>query len=605
MTLVPDQQSHLLGIILAVHSTTAGDQLIFRYPPVERNHLSEETGERIRTESAKKSTENCPKGPSDPPVIYFPHSYNNAYNIPSVVLCSILCPRFALCDQVIEFMVDDAKFIGRPTTLSTSKFTSLPNESVRNAGAPSSSVMPIDTQVQRNDMIEANKEPNILTNASSNNINSNSMVQNDGFQSFRSDSYSNNNINTSNERKIDTSDLGPATRKNKEEITMFNFMLVIEKKANRSLAKMCYYITSQVANAIKHEEQRCGYLTTEVTKMFKVREKWLTQQSLSDDLRPDHKALTYELLQASTLANAIKDIFHALREEGSIQCKLNNWITLSLSLNDYDEHSHISIRPYQTLLILDPPELLKSLLPDSSPSLRKLIEVACPKKTFRELSVETGIPLNHLYRLAAHLVYWNKARIINTLAKTNVYVLNPNPKCSDFYFPFIGQKFSRVFPAFRLPEVLESFSVPKKLGEHVLSLSPTLQKEFVEVVIWLLRHDFLMELHTFVFFVTPDEAELQQDTPDSNTAHVISSKNPNTSNNVESDVNNFEKAIKENNSNFNLDERQPQRYLSSTSELSSREKHYLEKINDGSSEYQLLVRLCPYFRGCHHLEEIM
>jgi hypothetical protein len=60
-----------------------------------------------------------------------------------------------------------------------------------------------------------------------------------------------------------------------------------------------------------------------------------------------------------------------------------------------------------------------------------------------------------IQRLAAHLVFWNKARIINTLTKTNVYVVNPNPKCSDFYFPFITQKFSRVFPAFRLPEVLE------------------------------------------------------------------------------------------------------------------------------------------------------
>jgi hypothetical protein len=27
---------------------------------------------------------------------------------------------------------------------------------------------------------------------------------------------------------------------------------------------MCYHIVSQVASALKHEEQRCGYLTTEV-----------------------------------------------------------------------------------------------------------------------------------------------------------------------------------------------------------------------------------------------------------------------------------------------------------------------------------------------------
>lgn len=90
--------------------------------------------------------ENCPKNPNDPPIIYVPHTTYSAYNIPSLVLSSILCPRLALCDQstsvlfrnllfssencifdgcffisVVEFMVDDAKFIGRPTILSTPK----------------------------------------------------------------------------------------------------------------------------------------------------------------------------------------------------------------------------------------------------------------------------------------------------------------------------------------------------------------------------------------------------------------------------------------------------------------------------------------------------
>jgi hypothetical protein len=55
MSLAPEQQSHLLGIILAVHSTTAGNQMVFRYPPVERNHLSEEMEEHLRSESTGKN----------------------------------------------------------------------------------------------------------------------------------------------------------------------------------------------------------------------------------------------------------------------------------------------------------------------------------------------------------------------------------------------------------------------------------------------------------------------------------------------------------------------------------------------------------------------
>jgi hypothetical protein len=51
----------------------------------------------------------------------------------------------------------------------------------------------------------------------------------------------------------------------------------------------------------------------------------------------DHQALTYDLLQESHLARVIKDIFHALREEGTIQCKINDWITLSLCLKVRNE----------------------------------------------------------------------------------------------------------------------------------------------------------------------------------------------------------------------------------------------------------------------------
>ncbi len=57
-------------------------------------------------------------------------------------------------------------------------------------------------------------------------------------------------------------------------------------------------------------------------------------------------------------------------------------------------------------------------------------------------------------RLAAHLVYWNKARIIDTLTKTNVYVLNPDPKCANYYFDWLTTTFQKAFPAFRLAEVL-------------------------------------------------------------------------------------------------------------------------------------------------------
>jgi hypothetical protein len=75
----------------------------------------------------------------------------------------------------------------------------------------------------------------------------------------------------------------------------------------------------------------------------------------------DHKALTYDLIQSSSLASLMKDLFHGLRDEGNIHLRINDWINISLSTKDAEDQPLIPIRPYQTLLILDSIDLLRTL----------------------------------------------------------------------------------------------------------------------------------------------------------------------------------------------------------------------------------------------------
>jgi hypothetical protein len=49
----------------------------------------------------------------------------------------------------------------------------------------------------------------------------------------------------------------------------------------------------------------------------------------------------------------------------------------------------------------------------------------------------------------------------------------------------------------------------------------------------------------------------------------------------------------------------PITYPAAPSWLEPHEIAYLETMNDGSATYELFRRLCPYFRGRHHLIEIM
>lgn len=126
--------SAIEGFILVVHTSLGGDQLAFRYPPVPRTSISEETwtavigrskpnekmgadgnlpgssmsslGSTSAASNAKASssgkTGETPTSPNEPPVsISYSDTYT-PYNMPSVMLCNILSPKQSLCDRIFH-----------------------------------------------------------------------------------------------------------------------------------------------------------------------------------------------------------------------------------------------------------------------------------------------------------------------------------------------------------------------------------------------------------------------------------------------------------------------------------------------------------------------
>lgn len=94
------------------------------------------------------------------------------------------------------------------------------------------------------------------------------------------------------------------------------------------------------------------------------------------------------------------------------------------------------------------------------------------------------------------------------------------------------------------------------------SLNSSLQRDFVDIVIWMLRQDLLVQQQTFVYLMVPgggpapapaDESEVWPLTP---------------------------------------------------LPLQRHEMRYIEQLNNNTKEFELFRRLCPYFRGFHHLTEI-
>ncbi len=127
---------------------------------------------------------------------------------------------------------------------------------------------------------------------------------------------------------------------------------------------------------------------------------------------------------------------------------------------------------------------------------------------------------------------------------------------------------------------------------------------------WLLRQDLLIQIHTFVFLLIPDPRD--EDEIANENYHNNLYNNNNNDNTTHNDDDGFDEEV------F-----QSSPYLLSPAGLKAHESEYIDKLNDNSTEYALFkryvfpqlpkkeitpnscYRLCPYFRGFHHLEEIM
>ena len=105
-----------------------------------------------------------------------------------------------------------------------------------------------------------------------------------------------------------------------------------------------------------------------------------------------------------------------------------------------------------------------------------------------------------------HLVYWAKATIIYPLCETNVYVIAPDAPLYT-HSPLV-EKFSAKFPGMSLFEVISDFSLPTSIGHLTTPLQhPTRQGTLAQMVLWMLQHHLLMQLHTYVQFITTDQAD--------------------------------------------------------------------------------------------------
>lgn len=200
-------------------------------------------------------------------------------------------------------------------------------------------------------------------------------------------------------------------------------------------------------------------------------------------------------------------------------------------------------------------------------------------KSFQTLSQDADISLSQIFNVVSHLVYWGKAMIIYPLAESNVYVISKDtPIQLDSK---IAKKFKRDFPGktpFDLLTTLARFSFPTTLGEYRNPLDTIhQQREHVLIVTWLLKQQLLKQLHTYVYFLPPSDDESEISSMQNDELKIDELAGPG--------ITSIE--------NWHL--------------LSKHEQRSIIKMKRTADieDIQFFLRICPYFRGLHHLEEIM
>lgn len=200
---------------------------------------------------------------------------------------------------------------------------------------------------------------------------------------------------------------------------------------------------------------------------------------------------------------------------------INQWITLSFCLPQKAHQFHKkgvvvepeaidrclkSLKPYHGMLLLvEYTELLDCVPPSGAVMLTKLLNAYNPFKTLQNIATDADFAIKHVYELVGHLVYWAKATVIYPLCETNVYVIAPDAPLHT-HSP-LAEKFAAKF-SMNLFEVISEFSLPTSIGHLTTPLqNPSKQGTLVQMVLWMLQHHLLMQLHTYVQFMPTDHGE--------------------------------------------------------------------------------------------------
>ncbi|KFQ77991.1 Nitrogen permease regulator 3-like, partial [Phaethon lepturus] len=418
----------------------------------------------------------------------------------------------------------------------------------------------------------------------------------------------------------------PSPKREMPTMILFNVVFALRANADPSVINCLHNLSRRIAIVLQHEERRCQYLTREAKLILAIQD----EVSAMSETTEGPQSPFHHILPKCKLARDLKETYDSLCTTGVVRLHINNWLEVSFCLPhkihyvatnfippEAIERSLKSIRPYHALLLLnDEKSLLNELPLDCSPALVRVIKTTSAVKNLQQLAQDADLALLQVFQLAAHLVYWGKAIIIYPLCENNVYMLSPNASvclreehqggsicfCSD-----AGLK-SNYLTYFQYPCSLKVFNTSFL----------TLQTQLIQMVIWMLQHRLLIQLHTYVcLMVPPNEEDFRAQDEDMpftarvggrslSTPNALSFGSPTSSDDMTLTSPSMDNSSAEliPGGDSPLNKRMTENLLASLLEH-EREAILNVPAAQNPEDLRMFARLLHYFRGRHHLEEIM
>ncbi|NWU84158.1 NPRL3 protein, partial [Onychorhynchus coronatus] len=403
----------------------------------------------------------------------------------------------------------------------------------------------------------------------------------------------------------------PSPKREMPTMILFNVVFALRANADPSVINCLHNLSRRIAIVLQHEERRCQYLTREAKLILAIQD----EVSAMSETTEGPQSPFHHILPKCKLARDLKETYDSLCTTGVVRLHINNWLEVSFCLPhkihyvatnfippEAIERSLKSIRPYHALLLLnDEKSLLNELPLDCSPALVRVIKTTSAVKNLQQLAQDADLALLQVFQLAAHLVYWGKAIIIYPLCENNVYMLSPNASvCLRKVRPLCV-----VLPVYFISFVFDPLFLP-------------LQTQLIQMVIWMLQHRLLIQLHTYVcLMVPPSEEDLRAQDEDMpftarvggrslSTPNALSFGSPTSSDDMTLTSPSMDNSSAEliPGGDSPLNKRMTENLLASLLEH-EREAILNVPAAQNPEDLRMFARLLHYFRGRHHLEEIM